>query len=263
MFGDTLSVVGDEPPRSGRIADQSLAGLSRSEKLAALRARMAAIDGRVGATEPPLTAIVDSSKVLPIAGGLGDALPGGGLPRGAVVACTGRRGPLLGMLAAATAAGEWTAVVGWPELGLLAVAEMGGDLSRVAHIAAPGPAPLEVAAVLLDGVPVVVFDASGSAPPSRMRALLARVRSHDAVLVVTSTTYARPDLEIRSELAGYEGLGRGRGRLRAVSYDISVHGRSLHRSRTTRVQLSGVGAQRARWATQHAAAAATSVARTG
>ncbi len=89
---------------------------------------MAAVEGRVGATEPPLTTSVDSSKVLPIDGGPGDALPGGGLPRGAVVACTGRRGPLLGMLAAATTAGEWTAVAGWPGLGLLAVAEIGGDL---------------------------------------------------------------------------------------------------------------------------------------
>ncbi|MGW5220909.1 hypothetical protein ACWEQA_23880 [Nocardia sp. NPDC004085] len=81
-------------------------------------------------------------------------------------------------------------------MGLLAVAEMGGDLSRVAHIAAPGPDPLEVAAVLLDGVPMIVFDAPGGASPSRMRALLARVRSHGAVLIVTSTNWTRPDLEI-------------------------------------------------------------------
>ncbi|MFD8249703.1 hypothetical protein [Nocardia sp. NPDC059691] len=263
MFDDALSVVSDEPPRAGRIADQSLVGLSKAEKLSALRARMAAIDGRVGATEPPLRAAVDSSRVLSIAGGLGDALPEGGLPRGAVIACTGCKGPLLGMLAAATAAGEWTAVVGLPSLGLLAVAEMGGDLSRVAHIAAPGPDPLEVAAVLLDGVPMIVFDAAGGASPSRMRALLARVRRNDAVLIVTSTNWTRPDLEIRSDLADYTGLGRGRGRLRAVSYEISVRGREPHRSRTTRVQLTGDGAQKVRWATRETAAAAASIARTG
>ncbi|WP_280258855.1 hypothetical protein [Nocardia abscessus] len=61
------------------------------------------------------------------------------------MACTGRLGPLLGMLAAATDAGKWTAILGYPRLGLLAVAEMGGNLARLAHIPNPGDDPLDVA----------------------------------------------------------------------------------------------------------------------
>ncbi|WP_067473464.1 hypothetical protein [Nocardia amamiensis] len=227
---------------------------------------MAAIPGRVGATEPPPLPASASTAVIPVSGGLGEALPEGGLPRGGVVACTGRNTPMLGLLAAVTAAGDWVAVIGQPQLGLLSVVEMGGDLARLAHIPdLRGEDPLTVAAVLLDGVDVVVLDVAGTAPPSRTRAVLARLRSHDGVLIVTGAGWARADLEIRCELAGYEGLGRGRGRLRKMTFDIQVTGRTARRPRTTRVQLAGTGAQRCSWTRQAPATAAvpTSIARTG
>ncbi|MGY5210078.1 hypothetical protein [Nocardia gipuzkoensis] len=245
----------------------SLAGLSRDQQLATLRARMAAIPGRVGATEPPPLPASSSSAVIPVPGGLGEALPEGGLPRGGVVACTGRTTPLLGLLAAVTAAGEWVAVVGRPQLGLLAFVEMNGDLTRLAHIPNPGEDPLAVTAVLLDGVDVVVLDIAGAAPPSRMRAVLARLRSHDGVLIVTSSGWARPDLEIRCDLAEYDGLGRARGRLRSMTFDIRVSGRTARRPRTTRVQLAGSGVHRCSWTrsapTASTSSTPTSIARTG
>ncbi|MEU2043582.1 hypothetical protein [Nocardia niwae] len=245
----------------------ALDGLPRDQQLAALRARMAAIPGRVGATEPPPLSPISSSTVIPVPGGLGEALPEGGLPRGGVVACTGRATPLLGLLAAVTAAGEWVAVVGRPQLGLLAFAEMNGDLTRLAHIPDPGEDPLAVTAVLLDGVDIVVLDIAGAAPPSRMRAVLARLRSHDGVLIVTNSGWARPDLEIRCYLAEYGGLGRGRGRLRSMTFDIQVSGRTARQPRTTRVQLAGSGVQRCSWTLSSPAACTsstpTSIARTG
>ncbi len=253
----------------GEASVETLVGLPRDQQLAALRARMAAIPGRVGSIEPPPLPTSSASTVIPVPGGLGEALPEGGLPRGGVVACTGRSTPLLGLLAAVTAAGEWVAVIGQPQLGLLAFTEMNGDLTRLAHIPdLKGEDPLTIAAVLLDGVDVVVLDVAGDAPPSRMRAVLARLRSHDGVLVVTGPGWARPDLEIRCELAEYDGLGRGRGRLRTMTFDIQVTGRTTRRPRTTRVQLAGTGAQRCNWTRQNPAAAAvpaapTSIARTG
>jgi hypothetical protein len=90
--------------------------LPRAEQLAILRARMAAIPGRVGATDTPPLSPATPAHTLPVPGGLGEALPAGGLPRGSLVACTGRLGPLLGLRAAATAAGEWAAVLGTPQL---------------------------------------------------------------------------------------------------------------------------------------------------
>ncbi|WP_159850877.1 hypothetical protein [Nocardia sp. CY41] len=247
----------------------ALADLSRDQQLAVLRSRIAAIPGRVGASQPPPSSAGSPAAVIPVEGGLGEALPEGGLPRGGVVACTGRSTPLLGLLAAVTAAGGWVAVIGQPQLGLLAFTEMNGDLTRLAHIPdLKGEDPLTIAAVLLDGVDVVVLDVAGGAPPSRMRAVLARLRSHEGVLVVTGPGWARPDLEIQCELTGYDGMGRGRGRLRAMTFDIQVNSRAMRRPRTTRVQLAGTGAQRCSWTRQTpfataVPAAQTSIARTG
>ncbi|MGW4715473.1 hypothetical protein [Nocardia sp. NPDC004260] len=48
-----------------------------------------------------------------------------------------------------------------------AVAEMSGNLARLAHIPDPGSDPLAVAAILLDGLDVVVVDVSPA--PRRRR----------------------------------------------------------------------------------------------
>ncbi|MGH4001955.1 MAG: hypothetical protein ACRDTJ_31335, partial [Pseudonocardiaceae bacterium] len=82
-------------------------------------------------------------------------LPGGGLRRGSVVAVQGSTALLLALLAAATAHGAWAAVVGVGDLGILAAAETGVVVRRLALVPRPGPAPALVAAALLDGVGLV------------------------------------------------------------------------------------------------------------
>ncbi|MFD0366343.1 hypothetical protein ACFQZZ_33340 [Nocardia sp. GCM10030253] len=244
----------------GQRGKPPVAGLPRAAQLDALRAQMAAIPGRVAAeATPPATTAAD---VLPIGGGLGELLPNGGLPRGAVVGCTGGGSVLLGLLAAATAAGESVAVLGNPRAGWLAFHEMGGRLDRLAHIPDPGPDPMAVAAVLLEGVPVVVLDMAGSAAPSRARAVVARVRSHGGVLIVTGPGWARADLELECRPAAYAGLGRGRGRLQAVHLEVRVSGRGT-RPRTSRVTLAGALGGRTCWTRQTAPAAAATFPRTG
>ena len=75
---------------------------------------------------------------------------------------------MLGMVAAVTGDGGNAAIVGLPDTGLLAAAEMGADLSRLAVIPDPGGDPVEVAAVLLDGMDLVVLGLGGcSVPPAR------------------------------------------------------------------------------------------------
>ncbi|WP_216913536.1 hypothetical protein [Nocardia noduli] len=232
-----------------------LTGLTRAEQLDALRARIAAVPGKVGATTAspaaPSPGVQPPPEVIEVPGDLGSVLPAGGLARGSVVGCTS--GSLLvGLLAAATQAGEWAAMVGNPRLGLLAFHEMGGDLERLAHIADPGPDPLAVTAILLDGLGVVVLDYPGTVAPSRARAVAARVRSHGAVLIVTTTGWMRPDVQIHTRTAGYTGLGHGRGRLQAVHLDVRVTSRST-RPRTTRLTLHGSTPDRTRWSTRSAA----------
>ncbi|WP_063825013.1 hypothetical protein [Nocardia pseudovaccinii] len=220
----------------------SLAALPRAQQLDLLRARMAAIPGRVGAdTRPPPAQATDLLAAVP--GGLGELLPDGGLARGSVVSCTGGGSIMLALLAAATSAGVWAAVLGAPRLGLLAFHELGGDLARLAHIAQPGDDPLAIAGVLLEGVGVVALDAPGSAAPTRARAIVTRARSHGSVLIVTSDGWARPDIEIRSRIAGYTGLGRGHGLVKDVHLDVRVTGRAA-RTRTARLVLTGAGIDR-------------------
>ena len=124
---------------------------SRVDQLEQLRRQIAAVSGRVGAgrhghaATPDL--LPDSESLLPLPESLAGLLPGG-LPRGAVAVLTGARSLPLSMVAAVTAGGGHVAIVGCPEAGLLAAAEMGADLSRLAVIPHPGIDPVEVAAVL-------------------------------------------------------------------------------------------------------------------
>ena len=90
---------------------------------------------------------------------------------------SGARSLPLSMVAAVTAAGGNAAIVGQPDVGLLAAVEMGADLSRLAVIPDPGTDPVEVAAVLMDGMDLIVLALGGrSVPLTRARAVVARAR---------------------------------------------------------------------------------------
>ena len=109
--------------------------LDRAEQLEQLRRRIAAISGKVGprwAAPEPFAAVVPASQsLLPVPDSLAGVLPGG-LPRGAVAVLSGARSLAVGLTASVSAAGGNVAVVGLPDFGLLAAAEMGADLSRLA-----------------------------------------------------------------------------------------------------------------------------------
>ncbi|WP_043647919.1 hypothetical protein [Nocardia thailandica] len=193
-----------------------------------LRRRMAALPGRgEQATRRAPAREPLRREVLPVPAALADLLPDGGLPKGAVVAYVGANALLSGLLAAVTAAGGHAAVVGMPGLGLLATAEMGAQLSRLAVIPDPGPDPVEVAAVLLDGLDLVLLDLGGtSVAPARCRVLAARARNRAATLLVTGGRWDNPTLRLDTRVTGYAGLGAGRGLLRSVCLDVRVRSRS-------------------------------------
>ncbi|RDI51669.1 hypothetical protein [Nocardia mexicana] len=211
------------------------AGEAKSERLADLRRRMAAVPARGAgaAPRPPLR-----RELLPVPSPLVELLPEGGLAKGSVVEYAGSGSLLTGLLAAVTGGGGHAAVVGLPRLGLLAAAEMGAQLGRLAVVPDPGPDPVEVAAVLLDGLDLVVLGLGGlSVPPSRTRVLAARARSKGSTLVVTGGAWSGSTLRIDTRIAGYDGLGRGCGRLRTLRLDVRVRGRSAP-PRTGRLELS-------------------------
>nr|WP_246098277.1 hypothetical protein [Rhodococcus spelaei] len=233
--------------------DAGLAGLSRQERLDQLRRRMAAVPARGEAVaprpgpEPGGDLSGDGRQVLPVPPALASLLPRGGLARGTVVSVSGAGSLLLGLLASVTESGGHAAVIGLPRLGLLSAIEMGAELGRLALIPDPGPDPVEVAAVLLDGIDMVVLGLGGLAvPPSRARAVVARARSKGSTLVVTDGHWGGAEVRLEAAVRDYDGLGcgpeLGRGRLRGLRLAVSAEGRAFQR-RTARLDVRPVGSR--------------------
>lgn len=199
----------------------------RAEQLQQLRRQIAAVTGEVGprwaAPEPRTTVMPASQSLLPVPDSLAAALPGG-LPRGAVAVLSGARSPAVGLSASVSAAGGQVAVVGLPDFGLLAAAEMGADLSRIAVIPNPGADPVEVAAVLIDGMDLVVLGLAGrSVPPTRARAVVARARQRGCSLLVAHGDWQGASLRMHARVSDYEivgGCGRHGGRIGKVRVSV-------------------------------------------
>lgn len=223
-----------------------VAGLSRQDRLAQLRRQMASVPSRgdmsfsgpdvsSAAAEVPNGDLVDRAHkvgVLPVPDAIAALLPQGGLVRGTVVSASGATSLLLGLIASVTASGGHVAVIGQPRLGLLAAYEMGAQLERVALVPEPGPDPVEIAAVLLDGMDLVILGLAGaSVPPSRARAVVARARSKGATLVVTDGHWSGAEVRMDARINGYGGFGQGRelgrGRLNSLHLTVRARGRSF------------------------------------
>ena len=192
-------------------------------------------------------------RVLPVRAELARLLPSRGLRRGSTVVVRGSTTVLLALLAEATAEGSWAAVVGMPDLGLLAAAELGVAISRLALVPQPGAEFGGVVAALLDGLDVVAvateLPAVSRSPESGARAgrtalarrLSARARHRESVLV-SFGTWPGADLELDCEEAEWSGLGRGHGHLIERELTITVRGRgAATRPISSRITLPAAG----------------------
>ena len=131
-----------------------------------------------------------AERMLPVLPELRRLLPGGGLRRGSTIAIhngsasgSGGTSILFALLAAASAAGSWCAVIGLPDLGAVAAAESGIALERLALVPYPGPEWSSVVAALLDGFDVVATAPPGPVAASVATRLAARARQRGGVLV--------------------------------------------------------------------------------
>lgn len=162
-------------------------------------------------------------RMLPVPSGLHLLLPG--LRRGSTVSvATGLTSLVPALLAPASAGGAWVAVVGMPGLGMLATAQAGVALERLALVPDPGPEWPAVAAALLEGLDVVVVAPSGPVPDRVASRLAARARRRGSVLV-SYGHWPRADLRIAGESAAWHGLGAGYGRLRCRELTLTAQGR--------------------------------------
>ena len=122
--------------------------LDTAHRLAAARGLLRRLEDRATGVRPVAEPGADG-RVLRVVAPLAALLPGGGLRRGATVAVTGAVGAtslMLALLAEASAGGAWAGVVGRPDLGLVAAAEAGIALERLALVPYPGADLVAVAA---------------------------------------------------------------------------------------------------------------------
>jgi hypothetical protein len=165
-------------------------------------------------------------RLLPVVPALQPLLPGRGLRRGSTVA-VGRSAALaLALVAGASAAGSWVAAVGLPDLGVVAAAEAGIALERLALVPTPGArAWPTVVAAFLDAVDVVLVRSPAGLPAGQARRLAARARERGAVLVPLGAWSEAPDLWLAVATGAWRGLGQGHGRLEARWVEVVVGGR--------------------------------------
>ncbi|WP_239154182.1 hypothetical protein [Amycolatopsis sp. FDAARGOS 1241] len=182
-----------------------------------------------------------TGRVLPVSAALAGLLPDPGLRRGSTVAVHHSTSLLLALLAEATAAGSWAAVVGVPSLGIAAAAEHGVDVSRLALVPRPGAEYPAVVAALLDGVDLVVTEPRSVRPPVARR-LSARARHRGAVLLSLGP-WPAADLELHCTPGPWSGfLGAGAGFLRTRDAEVHARGRgSAARPRSATLALPGPG----------------------
>ncbi|HEX7805929.1 MAG TPA: hypothetical protein VF413_07190 [Cellulomonas sp.] len=170
------------------------------------------------------TSLVTSERPsLPVPGVLSGLLPDG-LRRGSTVAVLGSTSHVLALLAEACSGGAWAAVVGQPTVGLLAAAQAGVDLERLAVVPQPGiEAPMVVAA-LLDGVDVVLVGPEAVLTDGDRRRLVSRARERGSVLLA-SGTWSGADVVLTAERGRWSGVGAGDGRLRTCELRVTRTGR--------------------------------------
>jgi len=175
-------------------------------------------------------------QVLPVSESLVALFPSG-LRRGSVVVVdgVGTAGGVGGattlavsLLAEASATGSWCATVGFVEPGVVAVAELGVDVERLAFVPRPGAMWPEVTAAMLDGMELVLVCPPGPVRAAVARRLAARVRERRAVLVVLarhSSWPEGPDVCLTVEGGAWQGVEPGHGHLRGRRVIVATGGR--------------------------------------
>jgi hypothetical protein len=182
---------------------------------------------------------------LPVADPLAGLLSDGGLRKGSTVSVGSSTALLLALTATASKAGAWCALVGMPDVGLVAADEAGIVLERLAMVPDPGAELVAVTSALVDGLEVVVVGegrARRFAPGDRQR-LAARARESAAVLIAHGGGWPGADLtlDLAPRAGRWEGLcGVGLGRFRARQVVVRVGGRGrAGRGRVGAVLLPG------------------------
>ncbi len=184
------------------------------------------------------------TRAIPTHPALEGLLPGGALAAGGVYRVHGSTLLALALLQGPSAAGAWCAVVGMPDLGVEAAADLGLDLERLVLVPHPGDRWLPVVSALVDVVSVVLV--RPPAEKGRVRVgeaaagrLASRLRQREAVLVAAGD-WPHADATLGVTESAWTGIGAGFGHLTARQVTVGATARSGEgRVRSRRMWLPG------------------------
>jgi len=163
----------------------------------------------------PTTLAAD--QLLPVLPPLAPLMPHGGLRRGTVVTISGSLRLALALAAGVTQADLWAVAAGIPELGVVAAAETGVALQRLALIPNPGQQWARVVATLLHAIDLVITRPSTTRSQGVCHQLATRARERGSVLVVLGA-WPSPDLNLHVDHEAWIGLEAGAGDLHGAGY---------------------------------------------
>jgi hypothetical protein len=261
------------------IAAELAAGLPPDEaaELQATRLRLAALEDEAARSVPPpdgersrrregdprdlleaaarvRPVALAREHLLPVLDELAPLLPDAGLRRGSTVvvgagepdeadgSVGGATALALALSAAASAEGSWTALVGLPAVGLVAAAELGIALERLAVITAPPPEQwATVVAALVGAFDLVLVPVPPTTRAAEVRRLVARARERGSVLVqltplappapagrrspVRTDVAIEADVRLAVTASRWQGLSDGAGHLQARRLTVEASGR--------------------------------------
>lgn len=127
----------------------------------------------------------------------------------------------LALAAGASRSGEWVGFAGWGDFGAEAATQWGIDLRRTVLVPEPGELWLEVVAALVDVLKVVVLKPATMVDPKSTSVIDARLRARSSALVVWGE-WPRVDARLSAERVEWDGVGRGRGRLKQRAVHLAV-----------------------------------------
>jgi hypothetical protein len=185
--------------------------------------------------------VLARDRLLPLLAPLDGLFPEGGLRKGITVH-VGRGSPgltslALTLLSAPCAGGSWCAVVGAPDLGLVAASQLGLDLEHLAIVPSPGPRWAVVTAALLEGFDLVLLRVTGQASYTDARRLEARARERGSVLVVMADDWpGTADMHVSIVAGRWLGLEEGHGHLWGCEVEVIAGGKGAA-SRQRRAKL--------------------------
>lgn len=189
-----------------------------------------------------LQAAKPDARSLPTHPAIAKLLPGGALRQGAVYSVQNSTTLIMALLAAPSAAGSWSGIVGVPEFGIEAARGFGIDLDRLALVPHPGDQWLAVTAAIADVMGIVVTRPPQRASDSSVSRLAARLRQRGTTLIVLGS-WPHSEAMLSLERADWHGIGDGRGHLAARQATVTVTTRTGQRPRSARLWLPDASLQ--------------------